>query len=56
MNEELQQWVQGWFDKGEHDLRAADVILHSENAFASAMRFREFIRNKLGFNDENSSI
>ena len=32
MTEELHQWVQGWFEKGDHDLRAAEVILQSEDA------------------------
>jgi len=31
MTEELQQWIQGWFKKGEHDLRAAEIILGSED-------------------------
>lgn len=32
MNDELQQWVQGWLDKGEHDLRAAEIILDADDA------------------------
>ena len=32
MNDQLRQWVQGWFDKGEHDLRAAEILLQSDEA------------------------
>lgn len=58
MNEELQQWVQGWFDKGEHDLRAAEVILHSDDApydmvcFHTQQCVEKYLKGFLTFHQE----
>ena len=34
-----ERWVMEWFEKGDHDLRAAEIILHSEEPLLDIVYF-----------------